>query len=153
MACNSAETSSHEANEEDDTLNYIQKEIDLNNLDEESEVQEGSIEELKTYKGNWFDISYPYNFISSPSSPIIDRETYKFVDTDEAYFLSADGTVEFFVCSPQWGGNPINYLELADNEEIGSKKTTMDEIDPEILMNWVTYKDKDGNYLRSHYSK
>ena len=108
---------------------------------------------MKTYKGNWFDISYPYNFISSPSSPIIDRETYKFVDTDEAYFLSADGTVEFFVCSPQWGGNPINYLELADNEEIDSKKTTMDEIDPEILMNWVTYKDKDGNYLRSHYSK
>jgi len=75
------------------------------------------------------------------------------VDTDEAYFLSADGQVEFFVYSPQWGGNPISYLDVADNEEIDSEKTAIDEIDPNIVINWVTFKDKDGQYLRSYYSK
>lgn len=150
VSCNSSTDSSQEVNTEDDTINYIQKEIDLNETDELEEKEEV---ELSVFKGNWFDISYPSNFNSRPTQPLVEAEDYSFIETDEAFFLSPDEQVEFFVYSPQWGGNPLNYLELAENEEPESEKTTVDEIDPSIISKWVTYKDKNDQYFRSYYSK
>lgn len=152
FSCGSSDVATNQINEED-TINYIQKEINLKELEEEIETKEEKSSALTTFKGNWFDIIYPSTFSSSPSTPIIEVDDYEFVETDEAYFLSADGEVEFFVYSPQWGGNPLIYLDMADNEEIDSEKTTVDEINPNIIVKWVTFKDKNGKYLRSYFSK
>lgn len=99
------------------------------------------------YKGLWFDIEYPQNFSARPA-----------VQTDEAYFLSPDGTVEFFVFSPLWAGDPENYLTIAPTEELVSEKT--EEIKEaekpgqygDKITHWVTVKAKDGSYYRSFVS-
>ena len=57
----------------------------------------------RTFRGSWFDIEYPENFTARPTA----------LTTDEAYFLSPDGTVEFFVYSPLWSGDPESYLKIS----------------------------------------
>ena len=97
-------------------------------------------EQVALYKGTWFDIKYPKEF--TPSST-----------ADEARFLSPDKTVEFFVFSPQWGGNPVDYLTTKTSEELVSEKT--DESGAEMkkeVVRWVTVKAKDGSYYRSFVS-
>ncbi|MFT5859826.1 MAG: hypothetical protein ACI865_001932 [Flavobacteriaceae bacterium] len=108
---------------------------------------------VDTFNGEWFKINYPFGFTVNPSEPTDVYDDYTFVSTDEASFASPDETVSFFVYSPQWGGDPKNYLYPAPNEKIESDKTTVDEIDPNNIYRWVTFADKDGNYMRSAYSK
>lgn len=101
------------------------------------------------YRGSYFDIKYPREFIAKPTEP---------VQTDEAYFSSPDGAVEFFVFSPLWAGDPENYLEVAPTEEIVSEKTETGEAlpnqlkDSERIIRWVTIKAKDESYYRSFVS-
>ena len=99
------------------------------------------------YRGTWFDIEYPQNFTARPTTP-----------KDEAYFISPDGTVEFFVYSPLWSGNPVTYLTIAPTEEVVSEKT--EEVKEsersgqfgDRVLRWVTAKAKDGSYYRSFVS-
>lgn len=99
------------------------------------------------YRGSWFDIEYPQNFTARPTVP-----------TDEAYFTSPDGTVEFFVYSPLWSGNPETYLMIAPMEEVISEKT--EEVKEsersgqlgDRIVRRVTIKAKDGSYYRSFVS-
>lgn len=110
------------------------------------------------FKGSWFDIKYPQNFIAKPNaSTIIDNEQ-TYIDTDEAYFTSPDKTVEFFVYSPQWGGNPDTYLKVKPSEELINEKTeqTKESELPDQYGNKtihsVTIKAKDNSYYRSFVS-
>ncbi len=129
--------------------------IEESNQNSESMASETEVVELKvdTFKGEWFTINYSQEFTVSPDSPIDIFDDYEFVATDEAIFTSLNGDVQFFVYSPQWGGNPKNYLNTLPNEKISSDKTTVDEIDPNRIYRWITFEDKNGKYIRSVYSK
>jgi len=105
------------------------------------------------YNGEWFTIDYPTSFTAQPDGPIEKQEEYTYIITDEARFTSPDGKVEFFVYSPLWSGEPKDYIEVADNEELVSDKTTPEEVAPENVHRWVSVKAKDGSYQRAFYSK
>ena len=74
------------------------------------------------YRGSWFDIEYPQNFIARPTTPTNVDNTITHIVTDEAYFTSPDEAVDFFVYSPLWSGNPNNYLTIDLTEEVISEK-------------------------------
>ena len=132
----------------------------------ESEKQEKSEVTIQTepqvgttlYRGSWFDIEYPQNFTARPTTPTNVYNTVTHVLTDEVYFTSPDGTVEFFVYSPLWSGNPETYLTIAPTEEVVSEKT--EEVKEsersgqfgDRVLRWVTAKAKDGSYYRSFVS-
>ncbi|MFC1600058.1 hypothetical protein ACFL3T_03465 [Patescibacteria group bacterium] len=110
------------------------------------------------YRGSYFDIKYPREFIAKPTEPTTDFNGKTYVQTDEAYFSSPDGAVEFFVYSPLWAGDPENYLTIAPTEEIVSEKTETGPAlpnqlkDSERIIRWVTIKAKDESYYRSFMS-
>lgn len=95
------------------------------------------------YRGSWFEIQYPKEFIATPSSG----------ETDEAKFFLPDGSIEFFVFSPLWGGNPADYLNISSTEELVDEKTeeSGDDLKKQVIR-WVTLKAKDGSYYRSFIS-
>jgi hypothetical protein len=105
----------------------------------------------KLYGGYYFDVYYPESFTAFPAN---DKEDYgrPYAETDEAFFTSPDGEVEFFIYSPLWSGEPENYTKIAENEKLVSEETKeYDEGDTRIR--WVTIEDKDGSYTRSFVSK
>ncbi|MFT5820801.1 MAG: hypothetical protein ACI8ZM_002049 [Crocinitomix sp.] len=110
--------------------------------------------EYKIYKGNYFSIEYPSNFLAAPNGPVNFFDDYEVIETDEATFTSSNGAVEFFVYSPLWSGEPEFYLEFQDNEELTYEKEAieMDEFGLEKTIQWMTITDKDGNYSRSYVS-
>lgn len=128
------------------------------------EISSGAIKTEQTheatilYKGAWFDIEYLQNFTAKPTTPTKVYNGITRVLTDEANFIALDGTVEFFVYSPLWSGNPEAYLTIAPTEEIVSEKT--DEIKESDrqgqfggeIVHWITVKAKDGSYYRSFVS-
>ena len=109
---------------------------------------------MASFNGSWFRVEYPTNFSVSPSGPVDKYDDYEFVSTDEARFTSPDGTVEFFVFSPQWGGDPKNYLIQQSNEiTVESSEEKANSDDPfAVSHRWVTYEDKNGKYTRSYHS-
>ena len=100
---------------------------------EENKEPSSQEQGVTLYKGSWFDIYYPSNFVARPTEPVNNATDLKIpgvaprkeVITDEAYFVSNDGSVEFFVFSPLWAGDPKNYLIVASNEELVNE--TIDE--------------------------
>ena len=120
--------------------------------------EEETSDETKLYKGTYFDVTYPAAFAAKPSAPTSTMNGINHVMTDEAYFLSPDETVEFFVFSPLWGGDPMTYTGIAPSEELVSEKTEeMKEDDVEgqfgdKIVRWVTVKANDGSYTRSFVS-
>ncbi|PHR28699.1 MAG: hypothetical protein COA38_11945 [Fluviicola sp.] len=110
--------------------------------------------QMASFNGSWFRVEYPQNFTASPITPTQKYGDYEFVDTDEASFTSPDGTVEFFVYSPQWGGDPIDYLVEKSNEKTASSsEDNTNSDDPfSVSHHWVTYEDKEGKYTRSYHS-
>jgi uncharacterized protein YcfL len=114
--------------------------------------------EVTIYRGSWFDIKYPQNFTARPTGPTTVNNGNSFIQTDEAYFESPDRSVEFFVYSPLWAGNPKNYLEITKTEELVDEKTEKSKAlpgqlqDTERVIRWVTVRAKDGSYYRSFVS-
>lgn len=110
----------------------------------------------KRYSGSWFDISYPTNFTTSPSAPLNtdnSNDLLHYIETDEATFTSPDKSVEFFVFSPLWSGDPIDYLSIKPTEEVVNEKTaTKGEGYGKSITRWVTIRAKDGTYYRSFVS-
>lgn len=106
-------------------------------------------ERMKTYNGQWFAIQYPEEFELKPRVDEMDPPA----TADEMYFASKDNKVEFFVFSPQWGGDPATYLEASTGETLETSKTetTGEGMDKKILT-WGTFKAKNGSYLRSYLS-
>jgi hypothetical protein len=111
-------------------------------------VQNNVSHDVEKYNGTWFSISYPGDFTASPTGPTGSTSDYTFVETDEAKFISPDGEVEFFVYSPQWGGDPASYLNTAANEKMISEKA--DSTDKASgITRWITFTDVSGKYTRS----
>lgn len=117
-------------------------------------VKENTEPELTTkgtrlYRGSYFDIEYPKEF----SAASLSSEGPGYVEKNEARFTSPDGSVEFFIFSPSWGGDPTNYLIIAPTEQI------VDDTSSESgsgynrkIIRWVTVESKDGSYYRSFVS-
>jgi len=99
---------------------------------------------LMTYTGSWFSVNVPDNFEASPALEAGDR-----AETDEARFTSPDGRVEFFVYSPQWGGE-TGYTEVLPTEQMQDEQTTTSgEGYNKKVSRYVTLAAKDGSYMRS----
>jgi hypothetical protein len=93
-----------------------------------------------TYKGAYFDIKYPAGFRVRPSQRT-DGERY-----DSAFFIAPDGSVEFYVFSPIWNGDPQD-IEINDaTEEYVSQNT---QTSNGIKIRRATIRAKDGSYTRS----
>lgn len=109
---------------------------------------------LASFTGSWFKVEYPSDFAASPTKPKNKFNDYEFIETDEARFTSPDGTVEFFVFSPQWGGDPKDYLiQQANEKTVSSSEDIANSDDPyAVSHHWVTYEDKDGKYTRAYHS-
>jgi trehalose-6-phosphate synthase len=111
--------------------------------------------QLATYSATWFQIEYPSDFTASPTTPTsVYGDDYHFVETEEATFTSPDGTVEFFIFSPQWGGDPIDYLEQKSSEKVIETKEDQSTDDPffTVTHTWKTFEDKQGKYTRAYHS-
>ncbi len=55
------------------------------------------------YEGAWFTITAPAGFAPRPSLPSETAAGY-----DSVFFDAPDGRATFYVCSPQWGRQPID---------------------------------------------
>lgn len=107
------------------------------------------------YRGSWFDVKYPQPFSAAPKTPTAIYNGQSIIQTDEATFNSPDGTVEFFVYSPLWSGEPKNYLTIAPTEVLVDEKTEEKADNGSTggtKTHWVTVKAKDGSYYRSYVS-
>ncbi len=116
---------------------------------DEVKLEQPLVVEAGLYRGSWFDIVYPQDFAASPLAPTTSYQGLISVTTDEARFTSPDGTVEFYVYSPLWSGEP-DYLKLAPGETMINEKTA--ESGSGItarLVRWVTYRADNGSYYRS----
>ena len=151
------------AGTEEQEIDSAEEQIEVENQETQSEettrVKRDSIHpeapvQMATFSGSWFQVEYPNDFIASPTSPIDVFGDYEFVETDEARFTSPDGTVEFFVFSPQWSGDPIDYLVEQENEKtVDQSEEKANSDDPfAVSHHWVTYEDKEGKYTRSYHS-
>jgi len=109
------------------------------------------------YKGSWFDIQYPSNFSPKPVSPINTFNNANNIITDEATFISPDKSVEFFVYSPQWSGNPKNYLEKTSDEILISENISKNPQEfasqyGDTIIKTVIFRASDKSYFRSYTS-
>ncbi|MBP9761344.1 MAG: hypothetical protein KBD15_03855 [Candidatus Magasanikbacteria bacterium] len=130
--------------------NKIMNDPNPNVLPHTSDLPQG----VKEYHGWYFLVEYPANFSATPTEYVVYNKR-QYYQTDEAYFLSPDKKVEFFVYSPLWGGDPKNYLTTAPNEEVVSTKTETKEVGSgkyEQTITWTTLRDKNNTYYRSFVS-
>lgn len=93
----------------------------------------------RTYKGAYFDIKYPAGF-SARASLRSDE------NPDSAFFTAQDGSVEFYVYSPIWNGEPRDIEINEATEEYVSQDT---KTNAGIRIRRVTIRARDGSYLRS----
>lgn len=93
-----------------------------------------------TYRGAYFDIKYPATF-SARGSQRMDGERY-----DSAFFAAPDGSVEFYVFSPIWNGDPE---EIEINEATEAYVSEDSETYNGIKVRRATIRARDGSYLRS----
>lgn len=99
-----------------------------------------------TYRGAWFEVDYPPGFAVSPSieSPSLPGEH------DSAFFAAPDGSVSFYVYSPQWGGEPID-IRLDDGvERLASESESKQG---EVTVRWYTIRAEDGSYAESYQDR
>jgi len=96
----------------------------------------------RTYRGAWFEIKYPANFAVRPSLP----SSTSTRGYDSVFFTAPDGSVEFYVFSPQWNGTPSD-IEINPLSEV--------LVSQEITQNFgktirrATVRALDGSYSRS----
>lgn len=117
--------------------------------DAAAEPEGASATGTSDYLGSWFKVTYPAAFTARKEGP------------DEASFTSPDGSVQFFVYSPLWSGNPVSYLEVLPTEHI-ENATSSEDITPTTnqygtdyykkVSRWVTIAANDGSYKRSYVS-
>lgn len=72
----------------------------------------------QTYRGAWFEVKYPSDFTAQGSMGSGSAEDDQF---DSAFFTSPDGEVEFYIFSPQWGGESTD-IALWPNEKEGDRQ-------------------------------
>ena len=94
------------------------------------------------YEGAWFEIRYPPGFRVRPSQSSTSANGY-----DSAFFLSNDGSVEFYVYAPQWNGTARDIEVDSATETLVSQSVARSG---SKLIRRVTIKAQDGSYLRSY---
>jgi hypothetical protein len=92
-----------------------------------------------SYKGAYFEVKYPEGFRARPSLRSDENP-------DSAFFTAPDGSVEFYVYSPIWNGEPTDIEINEAREEYVSQNT---QTNAGIKIRRVTIRAKDGSYLRS----
>lgn len=105
---------------------------------------QGAAEERQaTYKGAWFEINYPANF----KAHALDAAKPK--QSNAATFTSHDGAMEFYIFSPQWGGDAPGIALLPATEvEISRKSEKGKSSGVEGVYTWSTVSAKDKSYTR-----
>lgn len=93
-----------------------------------------------TYKGAWFEIKYPSSFRVRPS-----QRSSSATGFESAFFTAPDGSVEFYVFSPQWNGQPRD-IEIKASEVLVSQNS---ERRGNKTVRRVTVKARDNSYSRS----
>ncbi len=124
------------------------------------------------YRGDLFKIIYPKSFSAKPLKPIVRFDVnfhqnehleiepklppkyLEYVDTDEAFFTSPDGLVEFFAYAKDSSDHPKSYLKVAEDEIELSRNSDKFSNEKEHLnyvqKAWVTIKAKNNSYYRSY---
>lgn len=95
----------------------------------------------RVYKGAWFEIKYPATFRVRPSQRSSSASSY-----DSVFFTAPDGSVEFYVFSPQWNGEPGDVAINSRNEVLVSQSS---ERKGSKTVRRVTIKARDNSYSRS----
>lgn len=155
MACSQREESTSETTDGqvDMKATKVESAPPRNTRDSDTLPSDAVVSELRKFNGSWFSVEFPKDFSASPLSPEKHIDNYSFVETDEARFTSPDGTVEFFIYSPQWSGNPKDYLIQQSNEKIvDDMEESTSDIPQSMAHRWVTFEDKDGKYTRAYNS-
>ncbi|MCU0847557.1 MAG: hypothetical protein MUD12_06685 [Spirochaetes bacterium] len=102
---------------------------------------EGGPAKWRVFRGAWFEIKYPPGFTARPSIKSPSAEN----GFDSAFFTSGDGTVEFYVYSPQWNGSPTDILPDPSTEKVVSSKTVKSG-DGKTVMTAI--RAADGSHVR-----
>lgn len=97
----------------------------------------------RTYRGAWFEVKYPANFSIRPSQ----RSSSSTSGYDSVFFTAPDGSVEFYVFSPQWNGQPSDIQINSQSETVVSQETVQRS---GKIIRRMTIKARDGSYLRSY---
>lgn len=100
--------------------------------------------QTKEFKGEWFQINYPASFKARSSLKAPGGSK-----CESAFFASPDGTVEFYIFSPQWKGNPTD-IALKSNEKMADNITT--KKGNKTIVHW-TISANDKSYTRSYEEK
>ena len=99
---------------------------------------------FRKFEGAWFDILYPRDFkvrISLFSNSSGEKKA------ESAFFTSPDGTVEFYIFSPQWSGDPRDIALNPATEVLGDRTKSTKNGETTTM---YTIKAKDGSYMRSY---
>jgi hypothetical protein len=95
-----------------------------------------------TFTGAWFKVTVPPDFIAKPSMKSNSGNGY-----ESAFFDSPDGDVEFYIFSPQWGGDPTDIGVDQNIEKINSTTTQKSR---NKITTWSEISAIDGSYLRAY---
>lgn len=95
----------------------------------------------RTYTGAWFEVKYPSNFTARPSQRSSSASGF-----DSAFFTAPGGSVEFYVFSPQWNGEPGD-IALDSRFEVSVSQTT--QRSGSKIVRRATIRARDGSYTRS----
>ena len=95
----------------------------------------------KVYKGAWFEVRYPSSFRVRASQQGSTPSVY-----DSAFFAAPDGSVEFYIFSPQWNGDPADIAINSRSETMVAQNT--DKSGTKVIRR-ATIRAKDGSYTRS----
>ena len=98
----------------------------------------------KKYKGAWFEVEYPFSFKAENSQ----KSSTSIEGFDSAVFTSADGSVQFYIFSPQWSGEAKD-IALKPNE---IKADSSSQILNGLTVKRWTIQAKDSSYFRSYES-
>ena len=101
--------------------------------------------QTRLFQGAWFSVRYPATFRVRPSQRSVTGPGY-----DSAFFTAPDQSVQFYVFSPQWNGEPRDC-------QIDSRREVLVDEHVEVgrrphgatSARQVTVRARDGNYERS----
>ncbi len=116
--------------------------VDLPEITEPKSPLESENAATKKFEGAWFEIEYPSDYTVRPSLESESADGY-----DSAFFTSPDEQVEFYVFSPQWGGNPIDiYPMLGETKTIDREESEGEG----KSFTWYTITIDDNRYTRNY---
>lgn len=95
----------------------------------------------RLYEGAWFQVRYPDGFIASGSLKSLGADQY-----DSATFRNPSGDVEFYVFSPQVGGEATDLERWLASERIVAAAEAKNK---DRIVRWRTFSAADNSYYRS----